>query len=107
VAPESTALAADATAAATGRPELGKRDREREEWGGEERRRSLRRQNRRGTKPMLVSRKLLVFFEILGALNGRVGFASFFCAVRDLLPRLVCFSAARGRIPLGVWVSTF
>jgi hypothetical protein len=56
---------------------------------------------------MLVSRKLLVFFEILGALNGRVGFASFFCAVRDLLPRLVCFSAARGRIPLGVWVSTF
>lgn len=40
---------------------------------------------------MLVSRKLLVFFEILGALNGRVGFASFFCAVRDLLPRLVVF----------------
>jgi hypothetical protein len=38
VAPESTALAADATAAATGRPELGKREREREEWGGEERR---------------------------------------------------------------------
>lgn len=37
VAPESTALAADATAAAMGRPELGKRERERER-SGEERR---------------------------------------------------------------------